>query len=138
MMPSLLTCLIGKKLCEENTQDHWSLRDFVSDSISLICKKYGEMYKTLQPRIAKTLVQAITDNSKPLTTQYGAIIGITSLGPELIELLLLPNFTSFHKKLESELETTDEVKKLEARKCFTALLVTCYMLIWNISLVICK
>jgi transcription initiation factor TFIID subunit 6 len=123
MMPPLLTCLVGKKLCENPTQDHWTMRDYVADTITLIAKKYGDMYKSLQPRIAKTLVQAFADFSKPLPTYYGAIVGITGLGAEVIELLLLPNVEQFYKKLEAELKSEDNLRQLEGRKCLTALLV---------------
>lgn len=122
MMPPLLTCLVGKKLCETSTQDHWTLRDYVAETITLISKKYGENYKTLQPRIAKTLVQAFMDMSKPFPTYYGSIVGITGLGAEVIELLLLPHLDAFYKKVEVEIKSEDLVRQLEGKKCLTALL----------------
>ena len=81
------------------------------------------MYKSLQPRIAKTLLQAFLDHSKPLTTQYGAIVGITALGAEAVEMLILPNITSYYKMLEGELSNQDTFRRQDAQKCFSALLV---------------
>ena len=49
------------------------------------------MYTNLQPRITKALFEAIDPSAnKPLTTQYGAVVAITRLGPLCVELLLLP------------------------------------------------
>ncbi len=38
--------------------------------------RFGSAYRNLQPRITKTLVQAFLDPAKPLTTHYGAIVGL--------------------------------------------------------------
>ncbi len=77
LMPCILTCLVGKRLCGTPTEDHWTLRNFAAYLISTICKRYGNNYSTLQPRITKTLVRALLDPGKPLTTHYGAIVGIS-------------------------------------------------------------
>lgn len=91
--------------------------------VKLTLIRYGDLYRSLQPRIAKTLLQAFMDVSKPLTTHYGSIVGITALGHEAIEMLLLPNIAKYYKTLEPEMNSTDPAKQSEARKCYSALLV---------------
>lgn len=39
LLPSILTCLVGKRLCMEPDEDHWSLRDYAAELIQLICNK---------------------------------------------------------------------------------------------------
>jgi len=78
----------------------------------------------LQPRITKTLLDALLDLSKPLTTHYGAIVGLSALGHYVIQLLVLPNLKTYIKLLEPELNSAAPIKRMEARKCFEALLVT--------------
>ncbi|KAJ2758267.1 histone H4-like TAF Taf6, SAGA complex subunit, partial [Coemansia nantahalensis] len=80
LVPSLLTCLVSKRLCESYAEDHWSLRDGAAEQIAEICQSFGQSYHTLKTRIARTLLRAFLDPTKPLTTHYGAIVGLTKLG----------------------------------------------------------
>lgn len=102
-MPALLTCVVGKRLCASPEADnHWALRSHAAELVAEICRRcvatmmdvhdpacqcltltasygghrYGALYETLQPRVTKTLYAAFIDKRKPLTTQYGAIIGM--------------------------------------------------------------
>lgn len=123
-MPPLLTCLVGMRLCEKPNEDHWRLRDFAASLLSIVCKKYGASYHTLQPRIVKTLLMAFLDTQKPLTTHYGAIAGLIALGENTVQLTLLEpsknsNLVAYTKLLELELKTaTDPIKKQELLRCF--------------------
>ncbi|EGG22084.1 TATA-binding protein-associated-factor [Cavenderia fasciculata] len=83
MMPSMMTCLLGRKLCQSANENHWKLRDYVADILVLVCKKYGDSYGSLQGRITRTLLQALHDTSKSLPTHYGAIVALSALEPEL-------------------------------------------------------
>jgi len=121
-MPALLTCLVGKRLCEKIEEDHWELRNYCANLLAYLCKRYGDSYENLQARITKTLLQAFLDPNKALTTHYGAIVGMTALGHHVIQLLLLPNIGAYMKLLEPELNSPNFVKKEEARRCHAALL----------------
>lgn len=121
LMPPILTCLLGKSLCEHPSQDHWGLREFSAQLLHTVCSRYGTAYPSLQPRITKTLTHALLDPLKPLSTHYGAIVGLTALGPETIKTLLAPNLKFYTKQLMPELETENAQKSFEARKCFNAL-----------------
>jgi hypothetical protein len=101
------------------------LRDEAATVIACVCKRYGSSYSTLQPRISKTLHEAFINPKRPLTTSYGAIVGITKLGPLVVELLLLPELQTFIGRLQQLLETgQNPIKQLEAQKCFGAILVS--------------
>lgn len=81
-------------------------------------------YPSLQPQITRTLLNAFLDPSKPLTTHYGAIVGLTALGEHVIELALLPNIPAYLELLRPVLANKGEATKhLEAEKCYQALLV---------------
>ncbi|KAL6057925.1 histone H4-like TAF Taf6, SAGA complex subunit [Balamuthia mandrillaris] len=122
LMPPVLTCLVGRRLCENPTEDHWALRDYAANLISLVCQRFGDAYKNLQPRVSKTLLDAFMDLTKPLTTHYGAIVGLTALGHHVVQLLILPNLSSYLRLLEPELQSEASMKRLEARRCYGALL----------------
>lgn len=122
LMPPILTCLVGRRLCENPNEDHWELRDYAASLVALICLRFGKAYTNLQPRITKTLINAFLDLSRPLTTHYGAIVGLSSLGHYVTQLLILPNLKSYLTLLEPELNGTNAIRRLEAKKCYGALL----------------
>jgi len=100
-MPALLTCLVGKRLCTYASEDHWSLRDFAAKIIARICARYGTAYSSMQPRILRTLIHAFLDPLKPLTTHYGAVVGMSALGAAVVEMLLLPNLLFYVRTLQT-------------------------------------
>jgi transcription initiation factor TFIID subunit 6 len=122
LMPAILTCIVGKKLAEGPMDNHWELRDFSATLVSQICKRFGDAYTSLLPRITKTLTHALQDVTKPLTTHYGAIVGITALGPRSVETLLLPNLKAYMSILIPETKSSNAVKKHEASQCYEAML----------------
>ncbi|KAF0983936.1 hypothetical protein FDP41_007851 [Naegleria fowleri] len=127
LMPSILTCIVGKTLCENPNDNHWSLRDFSANIIAYICRKFGSSYHTLQPRITKTLLHAFLDPKRSRTTHYGAIVGITALGSHVTQLLFLEppknsNLKIFCNLLLPELVSPDMHTRHNAFMCFKALL----------------
>lgn len=123
LLPSVMTCIVGKHLCDRATDNHWELREVGANVVVLICKKFGELYPSLQPQIAKVFIDALLDPSKPLTTHYGCIVGLLSLGPDVVRELLLPNMAPYAFLLESELNnSSNPIKQNEARKCQNKLL----------------
>uniref|UniRef100_A0A0C9RR19 TSA: Wollemia nobilis Ref_Wollemi_Transcript_21826_2045 transcribed RNA sequence n=1 Tax=Wollemia nobilis TaxID=56998 RepID=A0A0C9RR19_9CONI len=125
LMPSVVTCLVSKKLGRGFSQNHWELRDFTADIIALICRRFGHVYHNLQPRLAKTLLHAFLDPNKALTQHYGAIRGLAAMGSCVVRLLILPNLEPYLKLLEPEMvleSQKNEVKRHEAWRVYGALL----------------
>ncbi|KAJ1985375.1 histone H4-like TAF Taf6, SAGA complex subunit [Dimargaris verticillata] len=145
VMPALLTCLVGKKLGQgksdtepngdtmdvengaanvQRTPDHWELRRSAASLVATICSEYGQAYHTLQPRVTRTLLRAFLDPTKPFTTHYGAIVGLTKLGHSVVRLLLLPNVKAYTRLLEPSTtsnDTTPAIKDAQEH-CWQALL----------------
>jgi len=122
LCPPILSCLVGKRLCSTPAEDHWTLREFSANLIAFICQKFGRSYSNLQPRITRTLAKAFLDASKPLTTHFGAIVGLAKLGPHVVKALILPHLKPYMKLLEPEFEADNPIKRLETRHCYGALL----------------
>ncbi|KAF9208839.1 hypothetical protein BGZ59_010418 [Podila verticillata] len=134
LMPTVLTCVVGKRLGESPQEDHWALRSTATDIILSICSKYGSSYHTLQPRVTRTLLRAFLDPEKPLTTHYGAILGLTRLGNEVFKTLVVPNLKTYSSLIEPELEDENDMdedhlnddvalRRNEARHCLDAILI---------------
>lgn len=52
------------------------MRDQAARLVSQLCSRFSDAYYNMQPRISRTLVKALLDKSKPLTTHYGAVEGL--------------------------------------------------------------
>lgn len=103
LMPSVVTCLVAKRLGNRFADNHWELRDFTAKLVASICKRFGHVYSNLQTRLTKTLVHTFLDPKRALTQHYGAIQGLAALGPNVVRLLLLPNLETYMKLLEPEM-----------------------------------
>ncbi|EYU27392.1 hypothetical protein ABFS82_13G163100 [Erythranthe guttata] len=125
LMPSVMTCLVAKRLGNKLSDNHWYLRNFTANLVASICKRFGHVYHNLQPRVTKTLLHAFLDPSKALPQHYGAIQGLASLGPNVVRMLVLPNLEPYLQLLEPEmqLETQkNEMKRHEAWIVYGALM----------------
>lgn len=114
-MPPLLSCLLGKQLCEDpEKEDHWSLRDRCAHITAELCRKFGTIYATLVPRVTKTLAKTLSDPTKPVTSHYGAIVGIAALGPYAVENLIMPSLESYLAALNADPSVGKDESKEEA------------------------
>lgn len=71
-----------------------------SELVAFIAKTYGNTYTTLLPRITKTLAKALsydpsTNEIKPFSTHFGAIVALTLLGTNVIDSVLMPMLKSY-------------------------------------------
>ncbi|XP_060191138.1 transcription initiation factor TFIID subunit 6-like isoform X2 [Lycium barbarum] len=124
-MPSVMTCLVARRLGNKISDNHWELRDFTAKLVALICRRYGPVYHSLQPRVTKTLLHAYLDPAKALPQHYGAIQGLAALGPGVVRLLVLPNLEAYLRLLEPEMQLEiqkNEMKRHEAWRVYGALM----------------
>ena len=82
--------------------DHWSLRLQAAELVALIAKTYGNTYTTLLPRVTKTFAKALshdpsTNEIKPFSTHFGAIVGLTLLGTNVVNSVLMPMMENYLK-----------------------------------------
>ncbi|XP_074365535.1 transcription initiation factor TFIID subunit 6 [Apium graveolens] len=124
LMPSVVTCLVAKRLGNRLADNHWELRDFTANLVAFICRKFGHVYNSLQSRLTKTLLNAFLDPKRAMTQHYGAIQGLAALGPNVVRLLILPNLEAYLKLLEPEMlfeKQKNELKRYEAWRVYGAL-----------------
>ncbi|KAG6405295.1 hypothetical protein SASPL_132882 [Salvia splendens] len=125
LMPSVLTCLVAKRLGNKFSDNHWELRNFTASLVASICKRFGQVYYNLQPRVTKTMLTAFINPSKTLPQHYGAVRGIAALGANVVRLLILPNLDPYLRLLEPEMQLEkqkNEIKRHEAWLVYGALL----------------
>jgi transcription initiation factor TFIID subunit 6 len=124
IVPSVLTCLIGKHLgsaSQDGATTHFALRDYSSSLLSSIARKYGPSSSTLKPRIARSCLKHFLDSHKPFGTHYGAILGLTMIaGADGVRSLILPNLKHYDAHLQTGLK--DDVKTEQAEYVVEAIM----------------
>mmetsp|Transcript_36284 Transcript_36284/g.94356 ORF Transcript_36284/g.94356 Transcript_36284/m.94356 type:complete len:490 (-) Transcript_36284:519-1988(-) len=121
IMPVVLTCLVGKKLCSSPEEDHWALRTMTGNLLGLILNRFGKRHISIIPRVTKTLFHAFMDVKKPLTTHFGAFTGLFCIGQSPVRTLILPNLKPYMKVLEKSRQGASEEKKREIERVHTLL-----------------
>ncbi|KAJ1507598.1 hypothetical protein HMI56_007704 [Coelomomyces lativittatus] len=113
VIPILLTTLMGKQLCLDPLhEDHWSLRQHSAHLLSTLLFQFSDSYPTLLPRVTRTFLMMLLEPSKPLTSKVGAVLGLSLLGPEVIEASLIPNVHLYIPLFESKgLQPTEDQEK---------------------------
>lgn len=129
IMPTLLTCIVGKRLCNNlESEDHWTLREESSHLVSLICKRFGDAYISLQPRIMKTLSKAFVPAASDEKTEtkevsipsiYGALACLSMLGKDTVQLVVLPHFQYIYDIIH---HSDSQFSDIFINKCHQALL----------------
>lgn len=108
MLPAVFTCVVASKLCQPSTatgssgskDDHWTLRKYAAKIIANMCINYADVFPDLQARVCKTYCDALESGKSPATI-YGGIVGLCSLGEEVIRHLLLPKVPVIMLKMEA-------------------------------------
>ena len=49
-MPSIVTCMVAKRLCASPDENHWALREQAAETMNFVCEKFGREYPTIQAR----------------------------------------------------------------------------------------
>jgi transcription initiation factor TFIID subunit 6 len=123
MIPSVLTCLIGRTLGSGiGSLDHFDLRDLAASLIAHLCRKYSKSSKTLKPRLARSCLKNFLDPKKPFGTHYGAILGLSAAGgPDAVRVLIVPNLKEYEGLIRDQI-ALNGARQAEAEKVVTAIL----------------
>ena len=108
LFPVILTLVVTKQIGTNPMDDHWSVRCQAAGIVKKLRDRYCEKYSALHSRLLQTYLRAITDKTKPLTTQFGGIVGITAMGPRVVYGLLFPAMKTLKERY---LGTSVECKK---------------------------
>ncbi|KAK9469453.1 hypothetical protein V1512DRAFT_256302 [Lipomyces arxii] len=112
VMPPILTLLVGKRIgtTQAANEEHYEVRDFAASLLQKVCTQYGDAYHTLKPRVTRTLLKAFMDPGKSAGTQYGALCGLKSIGPEVVRVLVLSNLKDWASVISSASSASTEDK----------------------------
>ncbi|GMM57970.1 TATA-binding protein-associated factor [Maudiozyma humilis] len=127
LMPSILTLLLAKNLGgTPQAGDHDAdflgktnaLRDFAASLLDYVLRKFPEVYKSLKPRVTRTLLKTFLDTNRAFGTYYGCLRGVAVLEAESIRFFFgnLHNwarlvFNEQQLTLEECMEATSPINK---------------------------
>ncbi|CAA7054969.1 unnamed protein product [Microthlaspi erraticum] len=126
LMPSIITCLIAKRLGKRLSDSHWDLRNFTAGTVAATCKRFGHVYHNLLPRVTRSLLHTFLDPTKALPQHYGAIQGMVALGLNVVRFVVLPNLEPYLLLLLPEMaheKQKDGAKRHEAWLVYGVLMV---------------
>ncbi|KTB15805.1 Transcription initiation factor TFIID subunit 6, partial [Nakaseomyces glabratus] len=90
LMPSVLTLLLAKRLGGTPEKDDEAsaveflektnaVRDFAASLLDHILRKFPQVYKSLKPRVTRTLLKTFLDTNRSFGTYYGCLRGVSVL-----------------------------------------------------------
>lgn len=132
LMPCILTLLLAKRIgvppkgaldedAEELMRSQFAVREFAAVLLEHVLDSYGSSYSTLKPRVARTLLRALLDASKPVGTHYGALLGLDRLGADVIKLVLVGNLRLWYALVIEGGDRTPAEKKILVDKTMDVL-----------------
>ncbi|KAG5275285.1 hypothetical protein AALO_G00145710 [Alosa alosa] len=105
LLPAVVTCIVSKQLClRPDVDNHWALRDFAARLMAQSCKTFSTTTNNIQSRITKTFTKSLLDERTQWTTRYGAIAGLSELGPDVIKTLILPRLSMEGARIKAVME----------------------------------
>lgn len=100
VVPSVLTVLIARRTGPGETDSELAsqlvIRDYAASLVRKLVSQYGTTFYTLRPRLTRTLLKGFMDVGRPLASQYGIIVGITALGPEVVRVIIVGNLKAWY------------------------------------------
>ncbi|XP_030376207.1 transcription initiation factor TFIID subunit 6 [Scaptodrosophila lebanonensis] len=88
-IPSVLTCVLSSQSCAyPMRENHWALREYSGNIMAEILRHFNNVDTTILNRVVGIYRQALY--KRPLTTVYGAVIGLGKMGNFVIRACVIP------------------------------------------------
>ncbi|XP_014240401.1 transcription initiation factor TFIID subunit 6 isoform X1 [Cimex lectularius] len=100
LIPSVVTCIVSKQMSRMELDNHWALRDFAAKLMSQICKNFNTSTNNIQTRITRMFASALSNDKTPLSSLYGAIVGLNELGSDVVKIFILPKVKNLLERIE--------------------------------------
>ncbi|EDW83763.2 uncharacterized protein Dwil_GK13782 [Drosophila willistoni] len=101
LIPAVLTCLLTRQ-DDPFPADHWALREYSGNIIAEIVWHFDNPSNGILPRVIGIYNQAL--QKLPLTTVYGAVIGLGKLGNYVVRAYLVPQIAFISSRIEPHLK----------------------------------
>lgn len=107
-----------------SSTNQWNLRDYAAMLLVEITRLWATPVNRLQQHAYRTLLEAFTDDMRALPSHYGALMGLASFGPEVVEEVVGVHLHTFVDYLSNKLVDKNRVVASDAWKVHGLLLLT--------------
>lgn len=102
ILPPVISCGVARTVCRNYTENHWTLRDLSAFVVSEICKKFNSNVTNITNRVIQIYLKPLRDtNNHSLTTIYGAVRGLASLGLSTVKDFLFPHIKNISPMIQT-------------------------------------
>lgn len=126
LVTAVMYCLLESLAASLNPKnDHWRLRDEAASILARISRKCSNPVNYLRQQLLMTLQEVLLDDGRPFCSHYGAVVGLTELGPEALEQYVIPHLRTYWTQLQQVLDDNSQSNALlqeEAYQVYGALL----------------
>lgn len=126
LVTAVMYCLLESLAASLNPKnDHWGLRDEAASILARISRKCSNPVNYLRQQLLMTLQEVLLDDGRPFCSHYGAVVGLTELGPEALEQYVMPHLRTYWTQLQQVLDDNSQSNALlqeEAYQVYGALL----------------
>ncbi|KAH8318821.1 hypothetical protein KR074_006901, partial [Drosophila pseudoananassae] len=102
ILPAVLSCLLARELGHEK-KGHWALREYSGNIMAEIVRTFELTDTSLLSRVLSVYKRGLT--MKPLTTVFGAVIGLGKLGYHAVRACLVPQIAYLAGRIDPYLTT---------------------------------
>ncbi|XP_017044084.1 transcription initiation factor TFIID subunit 6 [Drosophila ficusphila] len=106
ILPAVLSCLLTKHACSSaGSDDHWALREYSGNVMAQIVRHFDASDNSILPRVIGIYKKAL--KMQPLTTVFGAVIGLGKLGNHAVRACILPQIGFLSERIEPYLSVSN-------------------------------
>nr|XP_043067637.1 transcription initiation factor TFIID subunit 6 [Drosophila bipectinata] len=113
ILPAVLSCLLVKDHGRES-KEHWALREYSGNIMAEIVRTFGSTDSSILSRVLSVYKRALT--MEPLTTVFGAVIGLGKLGNYAVRACLVPQIAYLSRRIDPYLATSADTTSSELDK----------------------
>ncbi|XP_064600428.1 TAF6-like RNA polymerase II p300/CBP-associated factor-associated factor 65 kDa subunit 6L [Liolophura sinensis] len=133
LVQAVLYCMLEPLAASINPlNDHWFIRDYAARLLAQIIQRWKTPVNQLFQSSLQALKDALHDLAKPSCSHYGAVMGLLSLGPQVVEDTIIPHLPNYWPHLETIMEDSsvaNALAKADAHKVYGAILLAVEFLI---------
>lgn len=108
-----LSFLVKADILTKSPCDLVRIRDYAAEFIQYICDAFHGKYPIVQPELTRQLFSLLQMKDSSIGSKYGAFVGITAFGSEVVSQFVIPNLkTIVNDLMESGMSSGDRDTRL--------------------------
>ncbi|KAL8559610.1 hypothetical protein ACOMHN_008321 [Nucella lapillus] len=102
LVQAVETCMLEPQTSVNQQQgDHWTLRRMAAEVLAEIVRKWSTSVNRLRPTVVNKLTETLQDLGRPLSSHFGAVVGLMAMGPAEVEAALVPHLPQLLPHLQA-------------------------------------